>query len=569
MFAEPGWLLWGLAACAACLASSWLAARRRAVATARMGRLATLSRLLPAELAPRRRLKSWLSCAGLALLFLALAGPQWGVELVPTESSGREVVVAVDLSLSMLAEDVKPSRIERAKQELALLLDQLKGERVGVLAFAGDAFMMCPMTTDVDAAKQVLRALEPGAVPVPGTAIGTAIRTATQALARYDGEKSLVLITDGEDHKTDPAGAAEQAAGEGIRIYAIGIGTPEGEPIPLKDSAGGLSGYKKDKRGETVVTRLGDAMLSQIAQKTGGAYYRASVGQDEVGEIVGKIERGGKGDAVSGTATHYKNRFTVPLTLSFLLLLLEFLIPERSAAGRAQPAEGRLSSPKVAATLLLVLLAVPRTFAANAESALRKGNQLYDREQYEPALEQYAAAGQRDHKDARPVFNAGDALYRLERFDEASEAFKTLSDAKIPRAARAAAAYNLGDARYQAGDAAGAVAAFRKAVVLDPNDEAARRNLAVALKSLKSPPKRDKNGKNKKDRDDADKDKKQSQQNADKGRPPEPKTRPQDQLSKEDAQRVMRAVAEKEKAAAKQLQLQKQDAKRTAPEEDW
>ena len=580
MFAAPSLLAWGALATALAALFYRLGSGRRAAATAKMGRLATLSRLIPAETSGRRAVKAWLSCAALALLFVALACPQWGVELAPTESKARGVVIAVDLSLSMLAEDVKPSRLEKAKEELSLLLDQLKGERVGVLGFAGDAFMMCPMTTDIDAAKQILRGLSPDSIPVPGTAIGGAVRAATRQLARYGGERTLVLITDGEDHQHALDQAAAEAADNGVKIYAIGIGSQDGEPIPIKDDAGNLQGYKKDKRGATVVSKLGDALLTQATQKTGGAYYRATPGEDEVNEIVQKIERGEKGEAVQGTASHYRNRFMLPLALAFLLLLVELLIPEKRALppisrfGKIISHVADVGAKKALVPIVLLILGTSAAQAATAEGALRRGNKLYQTDQFEPALEQYAAAGAKSPKDARPVFNAGYALYRLQRLDEASQAFKAVAESKLPPDARAAAYYNLGNARYQAGDLAGAIDAYRKAVVLDPADEEARHNLAVALKNQKNPPpkKKDQDKKQDKKKDQPDKDKPQpsgGQNNADKGRPPETKTRPQDQMSREDAERIMRAVADKERSASKQLQLQKQPVKKPDVEEDW
>jgi Ca-activated chloride channel homolog len=560
MFANPSYLLWGALGAAAALLLAWRGDGRRKAAAASLGRSETLARLLPPELSRRRRLKGRLGLAGLLLLFAALAGPQWGVELLATESRARDIIIAVDVSLSMLAEDVKPNRMERAQEELSLLLDQLAGERVGILAFAGDAFMTCPMTTDIDAAKQILRSLAPGAVPVPGTSIGEAIRYATRTLSRYSGERTLVLLTDGEDQKTDPAGAAKEAARAGVRIFTIGIGSPNGEPIPLRNSAGQLEGYKKNKRGETVVSKLGEEALADVAQTTGGAYFRASPGQDEVAEIVQKIKAAEKGEAVQGTQSRYQNRFMIPLLLAFLLLLLDFIVPEK--AGFRERV--RLVFKRRSAAVLAMLLVTP-SFGATSESSLRKGNKLYDQGKYENSLEQYAIAGKKSPKDPRPVFNAGDALYRIEKFDEASEAFKAA--ASSPKHG-AAAYYNLGNSRFKAQDFDGAVAAFRKAVVLDPGDAAARHNLAVALKRAKDPPpKKDKPD----DKDDKKKDKGQDKgkDQPDNGRPPEPKTRPQDQMSKEDAERIMRAVAEKEKSAPPPLQLQKDSARPPEAEEDW
>ena len=569
MFHEPWYLLGALPVLALAAASYAWGAARRAKLERQLGDAPTLRRLLDARAPRRRRVQAALRISALLLLMIALAGPQWGVELVETRTQARQVMIAVDVSLSMLAEDAKPSRLARAKQELSLLIDELKGARVGVMAFAGQPVVVCPLTTDGEAAKQLLDTLDPSSVPVPGTAIGTAIRRATQALSRYSGSKSLVILTDGEDHKTDPACAADEAAAEGVKIFAIGIGNPEGEPIPVRDENGRVTGYKKDKRGATVMSRLGEADLSLIAQKTGGAYYRSTPGAAEASEIARRALGAASDEASQGSSMRLKSRFMIPLALALLLLLAEAFIPEASPSPRAPavPAPAKTLLPLA----LLALLLPARASAATAESALRRGNKLYDKEQYEPALEQYGLAGRKSPRDRRPVFNAGDALYRLKQYDKAAEAFKAVAQSGGPPDVRSQAYYNLGNSYYAAGDYAQAVDAFRKAVTLQPSDAEARLNLAVALRRLKNPPPKKKQDQNKQDKNQQQPPppKPQDQKNSGGGQPPpQPKTRPQDQkMSKEDADRIMRAVQEREKASPQNLQrapLRKPDV-----EEDW
>jgi Ca-activated chloride channel family protein len=572
MFREPLYLLAALPVVALAWAAYTLGTARRRRMTARLGDEPTLRRLMRPEAPGRRRAQAGLRLGALALIMLAVAGPQWGVEIVETTSASRDVVIAVDVSQSMLAEDVKPNRLARAIEELSLLIDELKTSRVGVIAFAGEPVVICPLTADTTAAKQLLRALDPGAVPVPGTAIGKAIRRAAAMLSRYPGEKTLVILTDGEDHKSDPVGAATEAAAEGVRIFTIGIGSAEGEPIPLKDDSGRVEGYKKDKRGATVVSRLGEAELAAIAGKTGGAYFRATPGAVEASEIVKRMaSAGGAEEERRGTARRFRNHFMIPLALAFTLLLLEAAIPETSG----EPGAETTTAPARAAglTLLLLGLLLPgRAAAAGAESALRRGNALYDQQAYEPALEQYQRAAGLKPKDARPVFNTGDALYRLEQYDKAAEAFKAAAESGAGPAARENAFYNLGNAFFAKQDYGASVNAFRRAVMLDPDDEEARRNLAVALRRLKSPPPKKKDQKNnpKPQPQPQPKDKPEDKKDGGGGQPPnQPKTRPQDQLSKEDAERLMRAVSERERTGATKRDLNRAPAKRPDVEEDW
>ncbi|MDX6770919.1 MAG: VWA domain-containing protein, partial [Elusimicrobiota bacterium] len=359
-----------LAAAVPALAAAWAlaraaAARRDAVAKA-LGRLETVRRCAD-DAASARALRARLRLGALACLFLALAGPRWGVELVETRSDARQVVVAVDVSLSMQARDLKPSRLERAKDALSLLLDQLKGERVGVVAFAGEAQVVCPVTSDTEAAKQLLSVLEPGAIAVPGTAVGSAIRLAASMLGRYPGTKAVVLLTDGEDHGTDPVSAAREAASAGVRVYTVGVGTPEGEPIPV----GGPGEYKKDAKGATVVTRLGEKALVEAAEVSGGAYYRSTPGEEELAEIVARIKGGAAAKGLAGSAARWKDRAALPLALAFLLLLAELLVP--LAPARAT----RRAAPAAPVAAALTLLLAPAASAATAEGELRAGNRAY------------------------------------------------------------------------------------------------------------------------------------------------------------------------------------------------
>ncbi len=551
MFRNPWTLLWLVPAIGGTvLLHAWAATRRRRL-SATFGEPATIARLTPAETPARRRLKAALQIAAAALILIALAGPQWGVELLATRSEARQVFILVDTSLSMTAQDVEPTRLEKAKRELSLLLDTFKGERVGVIAFAGNAAILCPLTQDADAAKQILSSISVGSIPEPGTAIGTAVRLGVESLGRTQGGKALVLLTDGEDHHTDPLGAAVEAASSGVKIYAIGIGTPEGNPLPLKEEASNaLTGYKKDRKGQTVISRLGEKTLIDMAAATGGAYWRSSPSEDEVTEIARQISGLEKSQGFLGSSHQYKNRFLFPLALAFLLLLIELMIPLRNARKKI--------------LLLLALCAwAPGARAAGTEAELREGNRLYGKSQYQAALEEYSRA--RRPGDARPDFNSADALYRLEDYDEAVGKFQRLAeDPKHPRALRSAAYYNLGDALVRRRDYARAVDAYRRAVVLAPKDPDARHNLAVALRMLKDPPPPPK-------KCDNPKKKPEDQKSKGGGQNPPPPTppRPQDRMAKDDAQRIMRSVAEKEKAAQKMLRQMSPRQNRTSPEEDW
>ncbi|MBI4052187.1 MAG: VWA domain-containing protein, partial [Elusimicrobia bacterium] len=228
---------------------AWSSRRKQRI-LAQLGHPSTLYRMIPMETPKRQNLKKNLRLAAVLSLLLAVAGPQWGIELTEFESASNQIVIAVDTSLSMNAEDIKPNRMHRAKEALSLLMDQLKGNRIGLIAFSGEAHIQCPLTSDMEAVKTFLSSLQAGMLPQPGTAIGKAIRLASKMLKPYTGEKALILLTDGEDHHSNPLQAAQEAQQTGIHIFPIGLGTPQGDPIPIRDETGKISGYKKNKKGE-------------------------------------------------------------------------------------------------------------------------------------------------------------------------------------------------------------------------------------------------------------------------------------------------------------------------------
>ncbi len=286
--------------------------------------------LLPAvvpELDPRRRtVRGALLAAAVAALVVAIAGPMWGFRWQQVQREGIDLIVAIDTSRSMLATDVKPNRLARAKLAVQDLLQQLKGDRIGLVAFAGSAFLQCPLTLDYGAFLQTLDAIESGIIPRGGTSLTAAIDT---ALAAFEGRQAehqaLVIITDGEDHEGDVKDAVKRASDRGIKVYTVGIGTAEGELIPLAQG-----GFLKDRKGQVVKSRLDEATLQEIATDTGGAYLHATDTAFGLAELyrdyIATME---KRELASTLERRYEHRFQWPLVVAFLLLIGEPLIGER------------------------------------------------------------------------------------------------------------------------------------------------------------------------------------------------------------------------------------------------
>lgn len=289
-----------------------------------------IEKLLPSKSFVRDRARKILIVITAGFLILALARPQIGTTLTMTRRHGVDILVAIDTSLSMLAQDIKPSRLEKAKLEISSLIDRLRGDRVGILTFAGTSFVQCPLTLDYSAAKMFLSIIEPGMMPIQGTAIGGAIRTARKAFIKKERKyKVLILLTDGEDHDTNPIEAADKAKQEGIVIYAIGIGTRKGEPIPVMDQSGNVKEYKKDRNGEIVMTRLDEDILQKVALITNGKYYHATAGEFELDKIYDEISKMEKKELSNRLFTQYEDRFQYFLGIALILLCVEFIIGDR------------------------------------------------------------------------------------------------------------------------------------------------------------------------------------------------------------------------------------------------
>lgn len=294
------------------------------------GNFELLSRLMPGVSPKQRHWKMALIVLAFMFLILALARPQIGTKLEKVKREGIDLVIALDVSESMLAEDVKPNRMSKAKYEVASIINKLEGDRIGIVTFAGDAFLLCPLTTDYGAALMLLDAVDTKIIPEQGTSIGRALEVAHKAFVEKERKhKVLLLITDGEDHETEPQKIAEEMGKEGIKIFTVGIGSTKGVPIPIYNEYGNQTGFKKNRKGEVVTTRLDELTLEKIALMTEGKYYRATPGQAELDDIYDAISKMEKKEFEQKKFTQFEDRFQYFLAVAILLLLAETFIPER------------------------------------------------------------------------------------------------------------------------------------------------------------------------------------------------------------------------------------------------
>jgi Ca-activated chloride channel family protein len=498
----------------------WWASRQRQKLLEQFIQTRLLSTLTVGISPARKKIRFGCLVFAVALLVITLARPQHGFDLQEVEQRGLDIVVAVDTSKSMLATDIAPNRLTRARLAALELMQKAGTDRMGLVAFAGDAFLECPLTIDNTAFQQCVQALDVNSIPQGGTAIAAAIKTALTAFKEGNHHKVLVLFTDGEDNDTGALEAAQGAAKAGLKIFTIGIGTAAGDLLRVTD-ANGNSDYVRDEQGNVVKSHLNEALLQQIAGATGG-FYLPLRGANTIDTL---YERGlaplPKSEGKERLVRRYHEQFYWPLALAMLLLLVEIFLPERRSlprrlvstkqseggsfrakAGptRREPDGGlKQAGPEAGvpiATLVALLgLAVCGNASASPSSALRE----YKSGCYTNALQEFERLAQANTNDLRLIFNAGTAAYRATNFDAALNDFQaaTLSpDLKLQQQAH----YNLGNTLYRLGelkfepDTEGltaleeswqrAIKSYEHAAELNTNDTDVAYNLAFVKKQM-------------------------------------------------------------------------------------
>jgi len=465
-FAQPIWLLIGIAACATLLWRYRKFDRKQRADLAKFASDSLIAQLTSSVSTTRRNLKRVLVVAGVALIAIALARPLVGFRWEEAKRKGLDLLIAVDTSKSMLAQDVKPDRLTRAKMAVEDLLQKLEGDRVGLIAFAGNAFLQCPLTLDYDAFRQSLDALDTGIIPRGGTDIAAAIHEAEAALENNgNNERILVLITDGEDLEGRALDAVRDAAKNGLKVFTVGVGSANGELIPVPGEKGGTQ-FVKDASGQFAKSKLDESMLKQIAEAAGGIYQ--PLGQQAQG--LETLYRDGlskftKHDITSRMRKDYLERFQWPLALGLLCLVLEPLIGIRkrrpnvgrniSSAPRTTTGKGAVKAAAfnsarpaapLAAAAVLAFLALPSFAHASAGGA----EKAYANGEFEKAAQEYQKAAAKAPKKVELQFNHGAAAYKAGQHEVAAEAFaKAMKTDNVPL--QQDNYYNLGNTQYRLG----------------------------------------------------------------------------------------------------------------------
>jgi Ca-activated chloride channel homolog len=534
--------------------------RRRALA--RLGNPSLIARMAAVTSVPRKVARAAMICLAIGLLALALARPQSSGRARLEKQRGLDLVVALDFSKSMLAKDIYPSRLERAKRELERLMDQLAGDRVGLVAFAGET-LTYPPTTDYDAVKLFWRDLSPADLPVGGTAIGRALTAAIEMLSRLRAaggetrDQVILLLTDGEETESQPLDAAAEAAKLAIKVFAVGIGSRSGELVPDIGENEQAAGYIKDKDGKYVTSRLDEDLLAKIAGKTGGGYLRADAQHFGVETIIAALAGLKRTESEARLVKQYDEIYELLLVPALLLLLVEACLGERR---RKRPAAN-------AAFVLAVLLPFLGAWSPleRHNRAAASGNASMKAGKPEEALRSYDQAVADLPNDAAAHFNRGNALFALSRFEEASAEFLRATQAGSP-ALRPSAFYNLGNSYFKNDKFEDAIAAYRHALALDPANERAKWNLELALQKKKEADEKKKSEDEKKDQDKQDQDKqddKKDQDKQDQDKKDQDKKNDRKDQNKQDQDKQQEEKKEQDKQQDQQQQQQDRAEEKT------
>ena len=552
----------------------WLMRRWRKRRIARFGDPDLVSSLAP--LVPRR--KGWLKLTliSLALLFFAIgmARPQLGAILKEKQVRGAEIMVVLDVSNSMLAEDYSPNRLERAKLAISKLVDELQGDRIGLIIFAGESFVQLPVTSDYVSAKIFLSSITTESVPVQGTAMGEAIRTAIKSFtSESENSRAIILITDGENHEDDPVAAARDAVDMGARVFCIGVGSPEGKPIPVDGE------LLKDKDGNIVVTRLDEATLKEVASAGKGLYVRAGNTEFGLNPVIDEIRSLDEKDFQSVVFEEYDEQYMYFFAIALIFMLIEFMISD------TRNRRSLFGSGKGMVAVLILMLASPVMLQAQSDrSEVRAGNRDFRKGEFREAELDYKRALVEDSTSITAKYNLGNALYRTESYSEAELYLKGLGDSlKSVSPSRASDCFhNSGNLALKQKKYQEAVDAYKESLRLEPDNFETKSNLAYAQKMLKEQQQQQQQQnqnqqQDQKDQQDQDQNKDQDQQNQDNKQDQnqdqqnqQQQQQDQPQITPQAAQQMLQAIEDKEKQTQDKVKKAKAEQQKSKEKEkNW
>ena len=528
-----------------------------------------VNHILPHRNALQDRTKLCLFFMSIVFLILAIANPQIGMKGEKIKGQGLDIMLLLDVSNSMLAEDIQPNRISRSKFFITKFLDQLKHDRVGLVLFAGSSYLQVPLTIDFTSIKMSMPIIDPANFPSQGTNIGEAVTMAGNTLGLAESKsKAIVIITDGEDHDQEASAAIETARKNGIKVFAIGVGEEKGAPIPV-----GNGEYKKDENGNIVMTSFNRSVLENLASIGNGSFYHLGQQGDIVEDVVAELNKLEGKDFEDFDMSNFNSYFYWFALAALLLLFVEFMLPSL---------DYKQFLKNISSLVFLIFFSLSATAqtkeieAQNKKSRtlIRNGNSSYQNNNFDKAELNYRKALVIDPKSKSANYNLGNTLYSQQKFQESQEYYEKSIDKNDDKLSRARAYHNMGNACFKSNQLEQAILAYENALKLNPSDMETKYNLAMAKKQQKNKGggKNDQKQDKKDNQDKKDDQKKSGGSGNPQEKPKEAKSEPKPDnksMSKEQAHRLLEALKNQEQNTQNKMEAKKTKPETKKGEKDW
>ena len=526
----------------------------------------------------RPMVKFYLLLGALALLIVVLARPQLGTKISHEKRTGIETIICMDISNSMLAEDVTPSRLDRAKMMVENLVDHFTNDKIGLIVFAGEAFVQLPITSDYVSAKMFLSSINPSMLSTQGTDIAAAITMASHSFTQEENiGKAIIVITDGEDHEGGALEAAKEAKERGMNTYVLGVGSPNGAPIPT-----GTGDYMKDNSGQTVMSALNEDMCRQLADAGSGAYIHVENNSNAQEQLDNALYKLAKKETSSTIYSDYDEQFQAVAIIVLLLLILEVCILEIKnpmlknvslfkRSKRLEVRGERIVSSRLILLLFISLTSYLSPLTTNAQSdrqMIRQGNKLYRKGNVAEAEVSYRKAVERNERNAQANYNLGNALMGQRKDSLAITQLEKAAKLETNPLRRAQAYHNMGVICQQHRMFGEAIEAYKEALRNNPTDNETRYNLALC-KRQQQEQQQDQNEQNKDNKDNKDKQDQQKQEQQQKQDEKKQEQQQKQQMSKENAEQLLNAAMQEEKQTQERMKKAQQQPQNRRLEKNW
>lgn len=568
-FAEPTYLyLLALIPLFAAVRFALLRRQRRKLR--RFGDPALLRQLMPDVSRWRPHAKFWLLEVVSALFIAMLARPQMGTKISQEKRTGIETIIAMDISNSMYAKDVAPSRLERSKMMVENLVDNFTDDKIGLIVFAGDAFVQLPITSDYVSAKMFLSDINPSMIATQGTDLAGAINMAAHSFTQQQGiGKAIIVITDGEDHEGGAIDAAKEAKSKGMRVYVLGVGSPQGAPIPIP----GTGDYMRDNAGNTVMSALNEKMCKDVAEAGGGAYIHVSNNSKAQEQLSNELDKLAKKETDSTVYSDYDEQFQAFGLIAFLLLIIETCLLDRRSPIFKNVTLFSKRTKRGAVAFALLLVSAATANAQTDRMYVQQGNKLFRSGSYADAEVAYRKALEQNPQNPQALFNLGNAMLAQGKDSAAVEAYGSATRVETNPKRKAQAYHNIGVVCQQSQLYADAIESYKEALRLNPSEENTRYNLELCKWLLKKQQsqQQEQNQQQQQDKNDDQQQEQQEQQKQqqDQQNQQQQEEQERNKMDKETAEQLLNAAVQQEKDTQERMKKAMQQAGKRKLEKNW